>query len=140
MNMEISFPGGLRVDAQLGDVTIPTDQPAQAGGGGSAPSPFLLFLGSIGTCAGIYVLQFCRQRGIPTDDIKIIQHHEARPFSNMIGKVTLEIVVPPSFPQRYLKTLQKVASQCAVKKHLENPPEFATTTTVLGEDEAQAAI
>jgi putative redox protein len=138
MNMEISFPGGLRVDAQLGDITIPTDQPAAAGGGGSAPSPFLLFLGSIGTCAGIYVLQFCRQRGIPTDDVKIIQHHEARPFSNMIGKVTLEIVVPDSFPKRYLKTLEKVAAQCAVKKHLENPPEFATVTTVLGEA-AQAA-
>jgi len=139
MDMEISFPGGLRVDARLGDTHIPTDQPAQAGGGGSAPSPFLLFLGSIGTCAGIYVLQFCRQRGIPTDDIRIIQHHEARALTNMIGKVTLEIQVPPSFPQRYLKTLEKVAAQCAVKKHLENPPEFATTTTVVGEESETAA-
>ncbi len=139
MDMEISFPGGLRVDARLGDIVIPTDQPAQAGGGGSAPSPFLLFLGSIGTCAGIYVLQFCRQRGIPTEGVRIIQHHEARPLSNLIGKVTLEIQVPPSFPTRYLKTLEKVASQCAVKKHLENPPEFATTTTVVGEA-VQAAV
>jgi putative redox protein len=135
MNLEIGFPGGLRVDARLGDIHIPTDQPVQGGGGGSAPSPFLLFLGSIGTCAGIYVLQFCRQRGIPTEDIKIIQHHEARPYSNMIGKVTLEIQVPPSFPTKYLGTLEKVASQCAVKKHLENPPEFATTTTVVESDQ-----
>ncbi len=139
MDMEISFPGGLRVDARLGDTHIPTDQPAQAGGGGSAPSPFLLFLGSIGTCAGIYVLQFCRQRGIPTEDIRIIQHHEARAMTNMIGKVTLEIQVPPSFPQRYLKTLEKVAAQCAVKKHLENPPEFATTTTVVGDSSDTSA-
>ena len=130
MQMEISFPDGLRVDARLGDIVIPTDQPVRAGGGGVAPSPFLLFLGSIGTCAGIYVLQFCRQRGIPTEDIRIVQHHEARPLSSMIGKVTLEIQVPPEFPTKYLKTLEKVASQCAVKKHLEHPPEFATTTTV----------
>jgi putative redox protein len=140
MNMEISFPGGLRVDAQLGGLTIPTDQPVMAGGGGSAPSPFLLFLGSIGTCAGIYVLQFCRQRGIPTDDIKIIQHHENRPGTNMIGRVTLEIQVPPSFPERYRTTLQKVAAQCAVKKHLELPPELITTTTVVGEEGARAAV
>ncbi len=140
MDMEISFPGGLRVDAQLGDITIPTDQPVRAGGGGSAPSPFLLFLGSIGTCAGIYVLQFCRQRGIPTEDVRIIQHHEARPGTNMIGKVTLEIVVPPSFPSKYLGTLERVAAQCAVKKHLAHPPEFATTTTVLGETRVQVAV
>jgi putative redox protein len=43
--------------------------------------------------------------------------------------------VPPSFPTKYLGTLEKVASQCAVKKHLENPPEFATTTTVVESDQ-----
>ena len=63
----IDFPGGARVDAHFGPYTVKTDQPPSGGGQGSAPAPFSLFLASIGTCAGIYVLGFCRQRGLPTD-------------------------------------------------------------------------
>ena len=52
MEMEITFPGGARVDANFGGFTIKTDQPPVA----SAPTPFATFLASIGTCPGIYVL------------------------------------------------------------------------------------
>ena len=71
MEMIIDFPGGARVDAHFGPFTVTTDQPPQGGGQNSAPTPFATFLASIGTCAGIYVLGFCRQRGIPTNGLRI---------------------------------------------------------------------
>ena len=71
MEMIIDFPGGARVDAHFGQYTVNTDQPPQGGGDGSAPTPFALFLSSMGTCAGIYVLGFCRQRGLSTDGIRL---------------------------------------------------------------------
>ena len=71
MEMIIDFPGGARVDAHFGPYTVYTDQPPQGGGEGSAPTPFALFLASMGTCAGIYVLGFCKQRGLSTDGIRI---------------------------------------------------------------------
>ena len=64
MEMVIDFPGGARVDAHFGPFTVMTDQPSKAGGEDSAPTPFALFLASLGTCAGIYVLGFCRQRNL----------------------------------------------------------------------------
>ena len=70
MEYVITFPGGLRVDARYKDVTIQTDQTVKGGGEGSAPHPFMFFLSSIGTCAGFYVLQFCRSRDLPTDGIR----------------------------------------------------------------------
>lgn len=72
MDIKIDFPGGLRVDADLGGVVVQTDQPAPSGDG-SAPTPFALFLASMGTCAGIFVLHFCKTRGIPTENIYIKQ-------------------------------------------------------------------
>ncbi|MBW2050564.1 MAG: osmotically inducible protein OsmC, partial [Deltaproteobacteria bacterium] len=51
--VEVSFPGGKRVDAQIGGFTIKTDQSRDNGGDESAPEPFQLFLASIATCAGI---------------------------------------------------------------------------------------
>jgi len=128
--MTITLPGGARVDAHTGHYTIRTDQPPQAGGEGSAPAPFTLFLASIGTCAGIYVLGFCKQRGLPTEGIEIRQRVEPDPQTGMIGKVYLDIQVPPDFPEKYREALVRAASQCAVKKHLERPPRFEVRTVV----------
>jgi putative redox protein len=132
MDLTITFPGGLRVDAQSGPFTISTDQPVKAGGEASAPTPFVLFLASLGTCAGIYVLGFCKQRGLPTDGIRLVERLDASTTSpGMIGKVTLEIQVPSSFPEKYHEALIRVAEQCTVKKHLETPPAFEVKTSVV---------
>jgi putative redox protein len=130
MELTVTFPGGARVDAQFGRHTIKTDQPPQAGGQGSAPAPFALFLASIGTCAGIYVLGFCSQRGLPTDGIRIVQRMEPNPATGLIGKVELDIEVPAGFPEKYHEALIRAANQCAVKKHLEQPPVFEVRTVV----------
>ena len=124
MEMVIDFPGGAKVDAHFGGFTVHTDQPPMGGGDGSAPTPFAVFLTSIGTCAGIYVLGFCKQRGLPTEGIRIIQRMYNDPFSGMVGKIDLEIQVPPSFPEKYRPSLVRSAELCAVKKHFENPPKF----------------
>ena len=124
MEMVIDFPGGSRVDAHFGEFTIQTDQPPAA----TAPTPFATFLASLGTCAGIYVLGFCRQRGLPSDGIRLIQRVHSDRSTGMVGKIELEIEVPPDFPEKYRDALVKSAELCAVKKHLETPPQFEIYT------------
>lgn len=128
MEMIIDFPGGARVDAHFRGHTLPTDQPPQGGGEDSAPMPFEVFLASIGTCAGIYILGFCRQRGIPTEGIRIVQRHDFNPFNGMVDKIELEIQVPPTFPRQYRDALIRSADLCKVKKTLEKPPKFEIVT------------
>ena len=130
MELEIIFPGGKRVDAASNGFVIQTDQSPQGGGEGSAPTPFTLFLASLGTCAGIYVLGFCQQRGIPTDEIRIRQSLEVDPATHMIERVNLDIDLPVDFPERYASALIRSAELCAVKKHLEKPPEFSIQTHI----------
>ncbi len=126
MEMEIVFPGGARVDAITADgMRIITNQD------GSAPAPFGLFLASIGTCAGIYVLSFCRQRGLPTEGMRIVQRMDVNPLTHMVDRVELDIQLPPDFPERYKEAVVRSAELCAVKKHLENPPAFEVHTSVL---------
>lgn len=127
MEMIIDFPGGARVDAHFGPYTVNTDQPPAGGGEGSAPTPFAVFLASVGTCAGIYVLGFCRQRGLDSTGIRIVQRMHTD-FSGMVKKIDLEIQVPPTFPEKYRDSLIRSAELCAVKKHFENPPTFEVTT------------
>lgn len=129
MDINVTFPGGKKVDAHVNDFTIKTDQSPMGGGDGTAPEPYVLFLSSLATCAGIYVLGFCQNRGIDTEGITLTQRHYAGP-SGGIGKIELMINVPDSFPEKYHDALIRVASQCAVKKTLENPPIIETKTVV----------
>jgi putative redox protein len=127
MEMIIDFPGGARVDAHFGPHTVKTDQPPES----SAPSPFEVFLSSIGTCAGIYVLGFCQQRGLPTEGIRIIERIERDNMTGRIESIGLEIQVPPEFPEKYRASLIHTAELCAVKKTIEKPPRFDITTAVV---------
>ena len=124
MEMEIVFPGGAQVDAVMGNMVIETNQD------GSAPAPFGLFLASIGTCAGIYVLSFCQHRGLSTEGVKVVQRMQMNPVTRMVDQVDLDIVVPPDFPEKYHAALIRAADQCAVKKHMEQPPTFNVQTRV----------
>lgn len=130
MDMLIDFPGGARVDAHFNGFTVRTDQGPQGGGEASAPTPFDLFLASLGTCAGIYVLGFCRQRDLPTEGIRLKERVVRNPETRKLEAVEIDIEVPPSFPEKYHEALVRAAAQCAVKKQLENPPAIQVATKV----------
>jgi putative redox protein len=126
--MIITIGDGKRVDAEFNGFTIHTDQSVHAGGDGSAPEPFALFLASIGTCAGIYVSLFCQSRGIPTEGVRLVQSHFVKESGRGIGKIELAIELPPDFPEKYKDAVINAANLCAVKKHILNPPEFIVKT------------
>ncbi len=111
------------MDARFGSYVVRTDQPPQDGGEGSAPTPFSLFLASIGTCAGIYSLGFCRQRGLKTEGLRIV------PGEGHGGNSRLKIELPHDFPEKYKSAIIHAVELCAVKKHLQQPPRFEIVTT-----------
>ena len=129
MSIQISFPGGASVAAQVDDFAIMTDQPVEDGGQGSAPAPYDLFLASIGTCAGFYVLRFCEERDLPTEGLGMSLDIERDPESRKLLKVILDIKVPESFPTKYHKAVIRAAGLCSVKKALTYPPEFEMTVS-----------
>ena len=127
-SMIVTFPGGKRVDAEYHGFTIRTDQPPKAGGDGAAPQPFDLFLASIATCAGIYVKGYCDTREIPTAGLGIEMHVEHDHEQHRIGKLVLEIKLPPGFPEKHQQAVIRAADLCSVKKHMLQPPAFEIRT------------
>ena len=129
MDMEVSFPGGKKIDAEYKGFTIKTDQSKKEGGESSAPEPFSLFLASIGTCTGVYVLEFCKKRDIPTDNIKLILKLNKNRELHLVDKIEIDVQVPNDFPDKYKNAIIKAASLCAVKRHLETPPKIEIIVT-----------
>ncbi len=129
MEIVVRLADGKKVGTHIKGFDIETDQSKKNGGGATAPEPFDLFLASIVTCAGYYVLDFCQTREIPADDIKLVMRTERDPKKKMIGRISIEIQLPVEFPEKYKTAIVRAADLCSVKKHIEEPPEFETFTT-----------
>lgn len=120
--MTMSFPGGKKVIAHLGGHEILTDQPVSVGGEDAAPSPYSLFLASIGACAGFFVLSFCQKRDLPLEGVKVRAIPRAK--DNTLGAVDIEVEVPPDFPAKYRDPLVRAVEGCSVKRAIQAMPVF----------------
>ncbi len=89
--MKITFPGGVAVNAEFDGFTVKSDQPERAGGQGAEPSPFDLFLASLGTCAGFFALRFCQQRELSTEGLNLTLDIERDPEKKLPSKVRIVI-------------------------------------------------
>jgi ribosomal protein S12 methylthiotransferase accessory factor len=131
MDLIVTFPGGKKVDAALGEFVIRTDQPVRGGGEGSAPSPFAYCLAAMGTCAGIYVLGYLQARNLPTEGLKIVQSHEADPKTGALTKVSMRIEAPAGIGTEHHAPMIRAAKLCAVKKMIEHQPQFEITAATV---------
>jgi putative redox protein len=124
----ITLPGKKKVEAAFGEFVVKTDQPVAGGGDGDGPTPFQLFLASLGTCAGIFVAGFCQKRGVATEGIRIVQRNRFDEATGVLAGVDFEIVVPKEFPEKYQDALVRVVDQCAVKRAIQAQPAFSVKT------------
>jgi len=127
--IEVRFPGGVAVDVMTGGFVVRTDQPIASGGGGTAPSPFDLFVASIAACAGFYALRFCRERGLSTLGLSVTLATEEDEAHHRIAGVRLAVTLPDGFPEKYRGAILRAVNQCSVKRHLEEPPVFDVSVT-----------
>ncbi len=127
--IEVSFPGGKRVDAKIGDTVIKTDQSVKNGGDASAAEPFQLFLASIATCAGIYALEFCLARKMSLEGLSLKMICDRDPELKRYTRMTIELQLPDGFPEKMETAIVRSMNLCSVKKHILNAPEFIVKTT-----------
>lgn len=119
----VTLPGGRRVDALINGHVVRTDQPRDNGGEDSAPSPYNLFLASLGTCAGIFVQGFCAKRGISTEGITLRERPSFSP-DGVLTAVDIDVELPADFPEKYKDAVVRVAQECSVKRAIAAQPSF----------------
>lgn len=127
--VEVTFPKGKQVNANIKGYDILSDQPERAGGNGEAPAPFDFFLASIANCAGFYAISFCQTRDIDTTGMTLDLSREIDSETRMVSNIEIRLNLPEGFPEKYKKAIIKSMDQCSVKKHITNPPKFNTVTT-----------
>ena len=97
MEMAVKFPGGKLVTSNYNGFEVTTDLPKSEGGEGTAPSPYALFLASMGNCAGIYVLYFCQSRHISTDGVSLALSFDFDKKTYLATKIDINVKLPEDF-------------------------------------------
>lgn len=115
--MKITFEGNKKVKVRVKDFDVWTDQPEDQGGDASAPTPIDLFLASLGSCSGVFVLNFLKQHALP-ENVYLTLDPVWNISDYVIDKVKVIIHVPEDFPQKYENALIEVAKRCLVARHV----------------------
>jgi ribosomal protein S12 methylthiotransferase accessory factor len=124
-SIQVSFTGGKCIQAKVGDFTIQTDQPLKYGGEANAPAPFDLFLASLATCAGIYAWNFCESRKLSTEGMDLQMKCISDDKKKLIVKIIFRLTLPDDFPEKYRSGIIRAMELCAVKRHMQETPEFS---------------
>jgi len=132
MTMTISFPGGVAVDATFKGHTLRTDQPKPLGDD-SAMSPFDLFLASVGTCMGFYALRFCQERELATNGLALTLDPVRDEQGKRLATMKIALQLPAEFPEKYNDAILRAIDHCAVKRAINEPPQFELTLLKTGE-------
>jgi ribosomal protein S12 methylthiotransferase accessory factor len=128
VNVAVSFPGGVAVEADVKGHRVRTDQPRPYGED-SAAAPFDLFIASIATCMGFYALRFCQERGIATEGLGLSVETVRDEVKKRLATIRVALTLPPGFPEKYKGAIGRAVDQCAVKKHMVEPPAFELTVS-----------
>lgn len=119
----VTLPGGRRAEAVIRGHRILTDQPTDNGGEDLAPSPYELFLASVGTCVAVTLQGFCARRDLPTAGLTVRQSMQYAD-DGRLERVNLAVTLPEGFPEKYREAALRSASECSVKKAIAGAPTF----------------
>lgn len=127
MKLTVAFHGGTRYDITSGAHRVVTDQPAEDGGHDAGMSPVELFVGSIASCVGYFVGQFCARHDIPRDGLTVDAEWTMAEGPHRVGAIALVIHLPHRMTPDQKERVLKVAYACTVHQSLTVVPNVSIT-------------
>ncbi len=122
--LSVRHDGGDRFSVSVRGHTIQVDQPLDAGGEDTAPSPTELFVASLASCVAFYARRYLRRHGLPEDGLAVTTGYELAMRPARVGSMWIEIELPDGVPAERREALLAVASHCTVHNTLFDPPDL----------------
>ena len=121
--MDVRFVAGEAYEVAVRGHRLVVDQPADAGGQDSAPTPTELFVASLATCVAFYAGRFLTRHGYSRDGLAMSVGYEmASDRPARVGDIRLTLRVPAGLPPERWAALRAVVSHCTVHTSLASPP------------------
>lgn len=119
--------GGLRFETDIRGHRVVVDVPENLGGTDTGPMPPELVVTSLGTCVGIYVVNFCRKHHISTEGLKVHTEWEKGTNPSRIAKMDVFIELPAGVPGEKYDAFMETVRKCTVHNTFCQIPEITLT-------------
>ena len=121
--MDVRFVAGEAYEVAVRGHRLVVDQPADAGGQDSAPTPTELFVASLATCVAYYAGRYLTRHGYSRDGLAVSAGYGmASDRPARVSAINVAIRVPASLPPERWAALRAVVSHCTVHNSLAAPP------------------
>ncbi|MEV4859097.1 OsmC family protein [Streptomyces ossamyceticus] len=122
-HLEVTHVEGDAYTVDVRGHRLQVDQPLQAGGTDTAPTPTELFAASLATCVAFYAGRYLQRHRLPQAGLRVrTEFTMAADRPARVASLRLAIVPPPELPERRRAALLAVASHCTVHNTLHQPP------------------
>lgn len=121
--LRVLSDGEDRYRIRIGAHEVLVDQPAEAGGTDTGPTPTDLFIGTLAACTAHYAGRFLRRHGLDATGLEVTCSFETAPRPSRVASVDIRLVVP-GLPQEYEERLRAVVEHCTVKNSIAVAPSI----------------
>src|SRR3954467_9716187 len=119
-----------RHDIRIRDHAAGADEPRDAAGDDSAPSPQELLAASLASCTAITIEMYARRKGWDIGDVAVdVEYEPAQRGSPTKFKMVLNL--PKELPEDQRERLMQIAAKCPVHRALEGEVMFEETVEVV---------
>ena len=124
--MDVRHVSGESYEVSVRGHRVIVDQPADAGGQDTAPTPTELFVASLATCVAFYAGRYLTRHGYSRDGMAVSADFDmASDRPARVSSVRLTVKAPAELPADRWPALHAVVSHCTVHNSLASPPSVA---------------
>ena len=128
--MEVGYLDGEAYEIAVRGHRIVVDQPLDAGGADTAPTPTELFVASLASCVAFYAGRYLTRHGIDRTGLTVSASFEmASDRPARVRSVAISVKVPTGLPESRWAALEAVARHCTVHNTLRDSPEVQIDLT-----------
>jgi uncharacterized OsmC-like protein len=118
MKTKVEFTGKRKFKITAKGHEVMTDLPEKGGGDDSAPTPSELFIGSIGSCAALYVARYLETAKLNPEGLFVDMDWEFSEDKSKISHIDMTIHVPNAVLGARKKAVAAAANKCVIHRTL----------------------
>jgi len=123
MEMGVTYTGGMQFVAEVRGHKVTIDLPPSQKGTDAGPTPPELFIASLGSCIGVYVVGYLQAQRLPCDGVSVRMSWEEGKSPARIARISAEIKLPEGATPEHARMALKAAEMCKIHNTLKQKPE-----------------
>ena len=121
-DLAVRHLSGDRFAIDIRGHTITVDQPVDAGGDDTAPTPTELFVAGLASCVAFYARRYLARHDLSAHGLTVAATYEVGGRPTRVTKISVRITPPADLPTDRRDAFLAVASHCTVHNTLDEPP------------------